>query len=84
MIFGMELTYSQSEYKDDVKFIDASTTGYKLPTSVNEISDFNLTLKSLLTNGLKVKFATDDIRLRPNLTTNKTIKFTEKNPISLQ
>ena len=35
-------------------------------------------LKSLLPNKLKVKNTLDDIRLKSVLTTNKTIRFTEK------
>ena len=40
-------------------------------------------LKSLLPNKVKVKITFDDIRLRSNLTTNKTKKFT-KNLFSRQ
>ena len=35
-------------------------------------------IKSLLPNKVKVKITIDDIRLRSNLTTNKTLKFNEK------
>ena len=35
-------------------------------------------LKNLLPNEVKVNITIDDVRLRSNLTTNKTIKFTKK------
>ena len=35
-------------------------------------------LKSLLPEEVKVNVTTDDIRLKSNLTTNKTIRFTKK------
>ena len=38
----------------------------------------NLTLKSLLPSKVKVNFTIDDIRLKSNLTTNKTFGFTTK------
>ena len=41
LIFGMELTYSESEYILDVKYIAASSTGYTLPPSIHKISDLN-------------------------------------------
>ena len=40
-------------------------------------------LSSLLPHEVKVNITKDDIRLRSNLTTNKTKKFTEK-PFSIQ
>ena len=45
---------------------------------MNKISDIKLILKSLLPNKLKVNILIDDIRLRSNLNTNKTTKYTEK------
>ena len=35
-------------------------------------------LKSLLRKEVKVNLTIDDVRLKSNLTTNKTIKFTKK------
>ena len=35
-------------------------------------------LKSLLANDVKVNASIDDFRLRSNLSTNKTIRFTKK------
>ena len=40
--------------------------------------DHNLMFKSLLPNEVRVIIVFDDIGLRSNLTTNKTIKFTKK------
>ena len=43
-----------------------------------EIIDFNFMLKSLLPKEVKVNITIDDVRLKLNLTTNKTIRFTKK------
>ena len=74
----MDLTNDEVLNVLDVKYIAGSTNGYEIPVGIYEISHNNLMLKSLLPNKPKVNFTIDDIRLRPNLTTNKTIKFTEK------
>ena len=76
MIFKMELTNSEIESILALKYIATSPTGYTLPHGIYEISDFNSMLKSLLPFDVKVDITVDDIRLRLNLTTNETIKFT--------
>ena len=62
-----------------VKYIAGSTIGYTLPPAIYETSDINLMLKWLLPGKVKVNIKIDDIRLRSNLTINKTIRFTKKN-----
>ena len=47
-VFRMELTYIEIEKILDMKYIDASTTGYTLPPGVYEINDINSMLKSPL------------------------------------
>ena len=74
----MGLTYDESVGILDMKYIAGSTNGYTLPTGTNEISDLNLMLKSLLPKEGKENITIDDIRLRSNLTTKKTMKFTKK------
>ena len=74
----MQLTYSENGYKLDVKYIATSTAEFTLLPGTYENSDLNLMLKSLLPDDVKLKITIDDIRLRPNLTINKTKKFTEK------
>ena len=78
MVFRMELTYSEIEKILDVKYIATSIIGYTLPVGIYEISDNNSMIKSLLPNNVKVNITIDDIRLKSNLTTNKTKKFTKK------
>ena len=78
MVYRMELTYDEIVDILDIKYIPGSTIGYTLPPGLYEISDINLMLKSLVPNGVKVKITNDAIRLRSNLTTNKTIRFTKK------
>ena len=78
MVFKMELTYHEVADKLDTQYIDAKTSGYTLPPGIYEISDIKLMLKSLLPDDKKVNFTFDGIRLRSKLTTNETIKFTNK------
>ena len=61
----------------DTKYIAASSTGFTLPPIIHEIKDLNLMLRSSILTGGKVKNTIDDIRLRSNSTTNKTMKFME-------
>ena len=61
----------------DISNIAGSTLGYTLPHGICEISELTLLLKFLFPNEVKVKILID-VRLRSNLITNKTIKFTIK------
>ena len=78
MVFRLELSYTEILNTLDMKYIDASTTGYTLPPGVYEFSDINSTIKSLLPDGFIVNITIDDIRLKSNKTNNKTLRFTEK------
>ena len=78
MVFRLELTFNKNKNIHDMKYIDASSTGYTLPPGIYESSHINFMLKSLLPDELKVNFPSDDIRLKSNLTTRKTIRFTDK------
>ena len=78
MVLRMEITYSEIEKILDVKCVNGSTVGYTLPSGVHEISDIDLMLKSLLPDELKINITLDDIRLKSNLSTNKTITFTKR------
>ena len=74
----MHLTYNEIVGILNVKYIAGSTKGYRMPVGVYEVSDINLMLKSLLSNKVKVKITIDDIRLKSNLPTNKTIRFNKR------
>ena len=78
MVYILELTYSEIIHRLGVKYFPTSTTGYILPPGVNEIRNCDFLLQSFLPNNVEVKLSTDDIRLRSNLSTNRTMKFTEK------
>ena len=78
MVYRLQLTYNEIMDIFDVKYIAGPTSGYTLPPGVYEISDNNFMLKSFLPGKIKVNNTIDDIRLKSNLTTNKTIKFTKK------
>ena len=55
-----------------------SSTGYIFPPDIYEVSDIIFMLDSLLSDEVKVKITNDDIKLRWNLTINKTLRFTKK------
>ena len=74
----MELNHDEIVDIMDIKYISTSTNSYSLQPGIYDISDINLMLKSLLPNEVKANITIDDIGLRSNLTTNKTIKFTKK------
>ena len=78
MVFRMELTYNEIEIILDMKYRDTSTTAFTFPQSIFAISDVELVVKSILPEEVKVVIRNDDIKLKPNLTTNKTFRFTEK------
>ena len=78
MVFRMELTYSEIEKRLDVKFNATSTLGYTLPVGIYEIDDIISMFMNLLPNKVKVNITIDDIRLKSNLNTNKTIGFIKK------
>ena len=74
----------ENDIEIHVKEVERSSTrkeieksGYNL-AGIYEVSDIILTLKSLLPNKVKVEITIDDIRLKSNLTTNETIRFTKK------
>ena len=78
IVHRMQLAYDENVVILDILYVAGSKIGYNLPPGVYEISNLKLTMKSLLLNEVKVNKTIDDIRLRSNLTTNKTISFTEK------
>ena len=62
----------------DVKYFAGSSVGYTLPVGICENKIINSIKKLLLLREEKVKITIDDIRLKTNLATNKTIKLTKK------
>ena len=77
MFFIRQLSYDEITDTIDKNNIVAMATGYTLLPGLFESSDFSLVLKSLLPDEVKVNFIIDDNRLRSNLTTDETIKFTK-------
>ena len=75
MVYRMELFYDEIVDILDVKYKAGSINGYTLPPGIFEITDINSMLKSLLPDDVKVKITIEDIRLRSNVTSNKTIFF---------
>ena len=76
--YRLQLTYDEIIDVLDLKYIPTSTIGCTLPLGMYEIIDINFMLKSLLPKEVKVNITIDDVRLKSNLTTNKTIRFTKK------
>ena len=74
----MRLAYTEIENKLDVKYIPTLFTGYTFPTSIYEINDIDLMIKSSLPDEVKVKVTTDDFRLRSNSTINKRNRSSKK------
>ena len=74
MVYRMELPYDENVDILDVSYTTGSTIGHTLPPGIYQITDLNLMLKSLLPIKVAVNFTFDDIRLRSNLTINRTIR----------
>ena len=78
MVYRLHLTYDEIVVIFYVKYIAGSNIGYILPPGLKEIIDIILTLKTFLPRDVKIKITIDNIRLKSNLTTNKTTRFTKK------
>ena len=78
MIFRMELTHYETIDKLDKIYLGQKTDGCTSPPGIYESVDINSMLEFLFPNEVKVNITIDDIRLKSNLTTNKTIRFTKK------
>ena len=74
-----QLTYNEIINILDLKYTPTTTKGYTLPPGIYEIIDNNFMLKSLFPKQVKVDITIDDVRLKSNLTINKTIEFSKKN-----
>ena len=78
MVYRLQLTYDELIDILNLKYNPSSTIGYTLPPGMHEIIDNIFSLKSLLPKEVKVNITIDDVRLKSNLTTNKSIRFTKK------
>ena len=78
LVFRLQLTYHEIVDILDVKYIPRSNEGYTLVPGIYEVTDINMMLKYLHPKEVKVNITIDDVRLKSNLTTNKTIRFTKK------
>ena len=78
MVYGMELMHDEIVDTFDVKYNAGSYTGYTLSPGINEKSDRNLKLKSLLRDDVKLNNTIDGFGLRANVATDKTIELIKK------
>ena len=74
----IQLTYFKIVDFLNNKNVTGLTGRHTLPRGVYEIIDFNFTLTSLLPKEIKVIITIDDVRLKSNLPTDKSIRFTKK------
>ena len=77
MVYRLQLTYDEIVDILDFKYIPTSTKGCTLVPGIYEVTDINFMLKSLLPEEVKVNLTIDEVRLKSNLSTNKTITFTK-------
>ena len=78
LVYRMQLTYDEVIDILDFKYIPTKRTGYSLNPTIYEVVDLNNSLKYILPDNVKVSVTIDDVRLKSNLKTNKTLIFTEK------
>ena len=78
MVYRFQLTYDEIMGILDLKYIPTKRTGSSLNPGIYEVDDLNKTLKYILPENVKVNVTIDDIRLKSNLKTKKTLLFTEK------
>ena len=77
LIFRMLLTYNEIASLLDMKNIDAKFAVYTFPPRIYEVYAINLMLKSLFPDDVEKNTTNNDITLKSNLTTNKTIRLTK-------
>ena len=78
MLYTMGLPYDGALDILDINNIGASNIGCTPPPALSKNSALDYMLKSLLPIEVRVFLTIDDIRLRSNSTTDKTIEFTKK------
>ena len=78
MLYRLQLTYGEILDILDVRYVAGSTFAYTSLSYIYENSHIILMFMSLFPNKVKVNIKIDDNRLKSRLTTNKTIRFTEK------
>ena len=80
LVYRFQLTYDEIIDIIDPKIITGATKtkGLTLVPGNYEVIDNNFMLKSLIPKEVKSNFKNDDVRLKSNLTTNKTLGFTKK------
>ena len=78
LVYRMRLSYDEIMDILDLNCIPTKRTGYSLNPGIYEVVDLKNTLKHILPDNVKVNITIDDIRLKSNLKTNQTLKFTKK------
>ena len=77
LVCRMILTYNEIASLLDMKNIDAKFAVYTFPPRIYEVYAINLMLKSLFPDDVEKNTTNNDITLKSNLTTNKTIRLTK-------
>ena len=78
LVYRMRLSYDEIMGILDLKYIPTKRTGCSLNPGIYEVVDLNITLNHILPDNVKISITIDDIRLKSNLKTNRTLIFTER------
>ena len=78
LVYRLQLAEDEIVVNLNFKKVSGSTRGYTLSAGVYEVNDNNFMSKSLLPKELKVNITNEDVKLKSNLTTSKTTRFTKK------
>ena len=68
----------------DIKYTSATFIEFTLVLGFHELDEDNLMLKSYFPDEVKVDITIDDIRLKSNSTTSKTIRLTKTSFFSIR
>ena len=78
LVYRFQLTYDEIMDILDLNYIPTKRTGYSLNPGIYEVIDLTNIFKYILPDKVKVNVTIDDIGLKANLKTNRTLIFTEK------
>ena len=76
-MYRLDLTFDEIMDVLDIKYTSETSIGCNLPPGIYEIIEIKLMVKFLLSDNVNVDIIIDDIRLKSNLTTFKTIRITK-------
>ena len=78
LVHRMQLTYDEIIDILDLKYIPTKRTGFSLNPNINNVTDINNALKSILPDNVKISVIIDEKKFKTILKTNQTLIFTNK------